>query len=57
MEKGLVAVYRYGCTQEAEDTFRGQLEIVRMIVLKIILGVCCTRFMLYWVYAALSVNL
>jgi hypothetical protein len=40
---------------EAEATFRGQLEIVRMKGRHTILGACCTRCMLYSVYAVLGV--
>jgi len=40
---------------EAEATFRGQLAIERMKGRQTILGVCCTRCMLYLVYAVLSV--
>jgi hypothetical protein len=50
-----VAVDRKGGTPEAEATFRGQLEIVRMKGRLTILGVCCILCMLHSVYAALSV--
>jgi len=56
MENWLVAVDQLGGTPEDEATCRGQLEIVRMKGWQTILGVCCTRCMLYSVYAALSVN-
>ena len=47
-------VDRKGGTQEAEATFRVQLEIVRMIRQQTISGVCCSRCMLYSVYAELG---
>jgi len=40
---------------EAEGTFRGQLVIMRIKGRQTILGVCCTRCMLYSVYAVLGV--
>jgi len=40
---------------EAEATFRGHLGIVRMNRRQTILGVCCTRCMLYSVYVVLGV--
>jgi len=40
---------------EAEATFRGQLVIMRMKGRQTILGRCCTRYMLYLVYAVLGV--
>ena len=42
-----MAVDPYGGTPEAEATFRGQLNIVRMKGRQTILGVCCTRCMLH----------
>ena len=51
-----MAVDQLGGTPEAEATFRGQLEILRMKGRQTLLGVRCTRCMLYSVYAALSVN-
>jgi hypothetical protein len=47
MENWLVAVDRWGGMLEAEGTFRGQLEIVRMKGRQTIIGVCCNRCMLY----------
>jgi len=44
-----------GGTAEAEATFRGQLVMVRMKGRQTILGGCCTRCMLYLVYAVLGV--
>jgi hypothetical protein len=41
---------------EAEATFSGQLVIMRIKGRQTIWGVCCTRYMLYSVYAALGVN-
>jgi len=55
MQSWLVAVDRQGRTPEAEATFRGQLEIMRMKGWQTILGVCGTRCMLYSVYAVLGV--
>jgi len=55
MENWLVAVDRWGGTPEAEASLRGQLEIVRMKGRQTTLGVCCTRCMLYSVYAVLGV--
>ena len=43
MQNWLVAVDRSGGTPEAEATFSGQLEIVRMKGQQTILGVCCTQ--------------
>jgi len=43
LEMHLEAVDLEGGTPEAEATFRGQLEIVRMKGRQTILGVCCTR--------------
>jgi len=40
---------------EAEATFRGHLVIMRIKGRKTILGGCCTRCMLYSVYAVLGV--
>ena len=50
-----MAVDRLGGTPEAEATFRGQLEIVRMTGRQTIIDVCCTRSMLYSFYAVLGV--
>ena len=47
MENWLVAVDWKGGMPEAEVTFTGQLEIVRMKGQQTILGVCCTRCMLH----------
>jgi len=55
MENWLVAIDPWEGTLEVEATFRGQLEIVRMIGQQTILGVCRTRCMLYSVYAVLGV--
>ena len=55
MENWLVAVDRLGGRPEPEGTFRGQLEIVRMKGRQTISGECCTRCMLYLVYAVLGV--
>ena len=44
-----------GGTPEAETTFRGQLVIMRMKGRQTTLGGCCTRCMLYAVYAVLGV--
>jgi len=40
----------------AEATFRGQPRIVRMTGAQAILGVCCIRCILYWVYAVSRVS-
>jgi len=45
-----------GCTPVAEATFRGQLVIVGIKGRQTIQGGCNTRWMLYSVYAVLSVN-
>ena len=45
----------HGGTPEAEATFRGQLVIIRMKGIQTILDGCCTRCMLYSVYAVLGV--
>ena len=55
MENWLVAIDREGGMSEAEATLRGQHEITRMKGWQTILGVCCTRCMLYSVYAVLGV--
>ena len=44
----------YGGILEAAATFRGQLLIMRMKGRQTILGRCCTRCMLYPVYAVLG---
>ena len=43
LKEYLEAVDLQGGMPEAEATFRGQLEIVRMKGRQTILGVCCTR--------------
>jgi len=55
MENWLVADDQQGGTLEAEVTFRGELKIDRMEGGQPMLGVCCTRCMLYSVYAVLGV--
>ena len=51
-----MAVDHVGGTPEAEGTFSGQLVIMRMKGRQTILGGCCTRCILYSVYAVLGVN-
>jgi hypothetical protein len=55
MENSLVAVDRYGGMVEAQATYKGQHEIVRMKGRRTILAICCIQSMLYSVYAVLGV--
>jgi hypothetical protein len=51
----IVAGDREGGTPEADVSFRGQLEIVRMKRRQTLWGVCSTWCMLYLVYAEFGV--
>jgi len=50
-----MAVDHVGGTPEAEATFSSQLVIMRLKGRQTILGGCCTRCILYSVYAVLGV--